>query len=144
MKTYLATQKDVTRKWFVVDAKGKVLGRLASGIATVLHGKHKPLFTPHIDCGDGVIVINAKDIKVTGRKMQQKLYGTYSGYPSGLNQRGLDRMLKEKPAQVIRVAVKNMLPKNKIGRQMIKRLKVYADKNHPHQSQDPEELKVKM
>lgn len=142
MKTYLATKKEVTRNWFVVDARDKVLGRLASTVASILRGKHKVIFTPHIDCGDGVIVINAKDIRVTGRKMQDKLYKTYSGYPSGLHQKKLDTMFKGKPAKVLWIAVKNMLPKNRIGRDMIKRLKVYADDKHPHQAQSPKELKI--
>jgi len=142
MKTYLATEKDVKRSWFVVDAKGKILGRLASGIATILRGKHKTLFTPHVDCGDGVIVINAKDIRTTGKKMEQKLYKTFSGYPSGLRELKLETMLKKKPAKIITIAVKNMLPKNKIGRQMIKRLKVYAEDKHPHEAQGPKELKI--
>jgi large subunit ribosomal protein L13 len=142
MKTYLAKQEDVKRNWFVVDARDKVLGRLASGVASVLRGKHKTSFTPHIDCGDGVIVVNAKNIRVTGKKMEEKLYKTYSGYPSGLKQRKMSRMMKDKPTRIIRIAVKNMLPKNKIGRQMIKRLKVYADDKHPHVSQGPKELKI--
>lgn len=142
VKTYLATNKEVKRNWFIVDAKGKVLGRLASAVAGILHGKHKVDFTPHIDGGDGVIVINAKEIKVTGRKMEDKLYKTYSGYPSGLHQKKMETMMKFKPAQVIRIAVKGMLPKNKIGRQMIKRLKVYADDKHPHQAQEPKELRA--
>lgn len=142
MKTYLATNKEVKRNWFIVDAKGKVLGRLASGIASILRGKHKVMFTPHIDCGDGVIVINAKDIKVTGRKMEQKLYRTYSGYPSGLKEKRLETMLERKPEKVLWIAVKNMLPKNKIGRQMIKRLKVYVDDKHQQQAQRPKELKI--
>lgn len=126
----------------MVDARDKVLGRLASGIASILRGKHKVMFTPHVDCGDGVIVINAKEIRVTGKKMQQKLYGIYSGYPSGLNQRRLERMFKEKPTKILRIAVKNMLPKNKIAREMIKRLKIYVDDKHPHQAQAPKELKI--
>ena len=142
MKTYLATDKDVKRTWFVVDAKGKVLGRFATQVATVLRGKHKVSFTPHVDCGDGVIVINATGIKVTGKKMQQKLYGAYSGYPGGLNQQKMERMFARKPAKIIRLAVKNMLPKSKIGVQMLKRLKVYADDKHPHTAQGPKELKI--
>ena len=142
MKTYLAKPSEVTRSWFIVDAKGKVLGRLATSIATVLRGKHKVSFTPHLDCGDGVIVINAKGIRVTGRKMQQKMYKTYSGYPSGLKETDLETMLGKKPTKVIRIAVKGMLPKNKIGRQMIKRLKVYADDKHAQQAQKPKELKI--
>lgn len=142
MKTYLAKKEEVTRSWFLVDAKDKVLGRLASGVASILIGKHKTIFTPHIDCGDAVVVINARDIKVTGRKPQQKLYKTYSGYPDGLKVKNFETMFKAKPAKVIRIAVKNMLPKNKLGRQMIKRLKVYADDKHPHQAQAPKELKI--
>ena len=142
MKTYLAKDSEIKRTWFIVDAKDRVLGRLATGIASVLRGKHKVIFTPHVDCGDGVIVINAKEIKVTGKKMQQKTYKTYSGYPSGQHVRKMERMMAEKPKQIIRVAVKNMLPKNKIGRQMITRLKVYEDDKHPHEAQEPKELKI--
>lgn len=142
MKTYLASDKDVKRTWFVVDAKDKILGRLASGIASVLRGKHKTMFTPHIDCGDGVIVINADKVKVTGKKMQEKHYKTYTGYPSGLHQTKMETMLKRKPTKILTIAVKSMLPKNKIGRTMIKRLKVYADDKHPHSSQSPKELKI--
>ncbi len=142
MKTYLAKDSEVTRSWFVVDANDRVLGRLATHVATVLRGKHKTSFTPHVDCGDGVIVINAKKIKVTGRKMEQKLYKFYSGYPGGLKEKNLDTMLRNKPTKVIMLAVKNMLPKNKIGRQMIKRLKVYADDKHEQQAQKPKELKI--
>ncbi len=142
MKTYLAKIEDVKREWFIVDAKDKILGRLASGVATVLHGKHKTMFTPHVDCGDGVIVINAGSIRITGRKMDQKLYKTYSGYPSGLKETKLEIMLAKKPTNVIRIAVKRMLPKNKIGDQMLKRLKVYADDKHGHQAQTPKELKI--
>jgi len=142
MKTYLAKDSEVTRNWFVVDAKDKILGRLATHIATVLRGKHKTSFTPHVDCGDGVIVLNAKNIRVTGRKMEQKLYKAYSGYPGGLKEKNLDTMLKNAPTKVIRIAVKNMLPKNKIGRKMIKRLIVYADDKHEQQAQNPKELKI--
>ncbi len=142
MKTYLAKDSEVTRTWFVVNAKDKILGRLATQVATVLRGKHKTSFTPHVDCGDAVIVINAKNIRVTGRKMEQKLYKFYSGYPGGLKEKNLDTMLRNKPTKVIRLAVKNMLPKNKIGRQMIKRLKVYADDKHEQQAQKPKELKI--
>ncbi len=141
MKTYLATNKDVKRIWYIVDAKDKILGRLATAVAGTLKGKHKTMITPHIDCGDGVIVINARDVKVTGKKMLEKLYGQYSGYPGGLNQKKMDTMMKLKPAQVVRVAIKGMLPKTKLGRQMIKRLKVYEDNKHPHESQEPKELK---
>lgn len=142
MKTYLSTDKEVKKIWFIVDAKGKVLGRLASRVAAVLRGKHKVQFSPQVDIGDRVIVINAKDIRVTGRKMQKKHYKHFSGYPGGLKLTNLETMLKRKPIQVIRVAVKGMLPKNKLGRKMIKKLKVYPDDKHPHQAQSPKELKV--
>ncbi len=142
MKTYLIKKEDIKRSWFIVDARGKVLGRLATCVASVLRGKHKVSFTPHADCGDAVVVINAQSIKTTGRKMEQKMYKTYTGYPSGLHETSLETMLKRKPAQVIRIAVKGMLPKNKIGSQMIKRLKVYADDKHLHQAQNPKELKI--
>jgi len=142
MKTYLATNEDVKRKWFIVDAKGKILGRLATHIASVLRGKHKTSFTPHVDCGDGVIVLNAKDVKVTGKKMEQKLYRKYTGYPGGLKEKNLGWMLQKKPTHVLKTAVEKMLPKNKIGDQMIKRLKVYADDKHPHLAQAPKELKI--
>ena len=142
MKTYLATDKEVKKKWFIVDAKGKILGRLASQVAAVLRGKHKPSFTPHVDTGDGVIVINAKGIKVTGKKMEEKFYKHFSGYPSGLRLTNLETMLKRKPTQVIRIAIKGMLPKNKLGRKMIKKLKVYTDAKHPHEAQAPKELKI--
>ena len=142
LKTYLATRKDVKRAWFIVDAEGKVLGRLASGIAGILRGKHKTYFSPSIDCGDGVVVINAGKVRITGKKPQQKLYKTYSGYPSGLKETDYQTMQKRKPTKILRIAVKNMLPKNKIGRQMIKRLKVYIDDKHPHEAQDPKALKI--
>lgn len=142
VKTYLATDKEVKRKWFVVDAKGKILGRLASEVAAVLRGKHKPSFTPSIDTGDGVIVINAKDIRVTGNKMQDKHYKYFSGYPGGLRLTSLETMLKRKPMQVIRIAVKGMLPKNKLGKKMIKKLKIYADDKHTQHAQSPKELKL--
>ena len=140
MKTYLATDKEVKKAWLVVDAKGKILGRLASQVAAILRGKHKVQFSPHQDLGDGVIVINAKDIRVTGKKMQQKQYKHFSGYPGGLKLKSLETMLKLKPVQVIRVAVKGMLPKNKLGRKMLEKLRVYVDDKHPHQAQLPKEL----
>ena len=142
MKTYLAADKEVKTKWFIVDAKGKVLGRLATQIASVLKGKHKTMITPNVDTGDGVVVINAKDIVVTGKKLQQKQYKHFSGYPSGLRLTSLETMLEKKPEQVIRIAVKGMLPKNKLGAQMIKKLKVYADDKHNQQAQKPKELKI--
>ena len=142
MKTYLATDKEVKRKWFVVDAKDKVLGRLASQIAAILRGKHKAQFTPSVDTGDGVIVINAKDIRVTGRKKETKMYKHFSGYPSGLRLTNFETMLKKKPSQIIRLAVKGMLPKTKLGDKMLKKLRVYADDKHEQAAQSPKELKI--
>jgi large subunit ribosomal protein L13 len=138
----MVKKEEVKRNWYVVDAKGKVLGRLATAVASILRGKNKPSFTPHVDCGDGVIVINAKDIRVTGKKMQEKIYKTYSGYPSGLKEYSMETMLKKKPEKILRIAVKGMLPKNKIADQMIRRLKVFMDDKHTHQAQTPKELKI--
>lgn len=139
-KTFTADSKKVKRKWFLFDAKDKILGRIATQTATILRGKHKSLFTPHIDCGDYVIIINAKEIRVTGKKMQQKLYKRYSGYPSGLKQIPLEEMLKRKPEEVLKHAIKGMLPKGPLGRDMFKKLKVYAGSEHPHQAQNPKAL----
>lgn len=140
MTTYMAKPEEIERDWFVVDAKGKTLGRLASEIAKVLRGKHKPIYTPHVDTGDHVIVVNAEKIKLTGRKMQQKKYHKHSEYPGGLKSINYEELLAEKPEKAIESAVKGMLPKNKLGRKMIKKLKVYAGPEHPHQAQQPEEL----
>lgn len=129
--------RDVTRTWHLVDVKDKVLGRIATQIASLLKGKHKILLTPHIDMGDGVVCINADKIRITGKKMEQKYYKRYSGYPSGLKEEQLEHLLKRKPTDVIRHAVKGMLPKNKLGRHMFKRLKVYVGDKHPHQAQLP-------
>ena len=129
-KTYTAKQEDIKRQWYIADAKGRVLGRLASKIASILRGKHKPIFTPHVDTGDGVIVINASQIKVTGRKLKQKVYRRYSGYPGGQREVTLEVLLAKKPATVIHLAVERMLPGGPLGRDMIKKLKVYADDKH--------------
>lgn len=142
MKTYMAKNKDIDQKWFIVDAKDRILGRLATRIAIVLRGKHKPEYTPHIDCGDGIIVINASKIRVTGKKMQDKEYVTYSGYPGGRRVRKMDYMMKRYPDKVIRQAVKRMIPDTPLGRQMLKKLKVYTDAEHSHKAQQPQELKV--
>ena len=142
MKTYTAKAQDVERKWYVVDAQGKTLGRLATQIATILRGKHKPIFTPHVDCGDFVIVINAEKVVVTGQKLDQKKYYRHSGYPGGLSEITLRDQLKKFPERAIEAAVKGMLPKNKLGRQMFKKLKVYAGPNHPHAAQQPEPLEL--
>lgn len=141
MRTYSAKPNDIQREWYVVDATGQTLGRLATQIATVLRGKHKPTYTPHMDCGDFVIVVNADKVHVTGRKLDQKFYYRHSGYPSGLKQISLRHQLEQHPDRVIRLAVRGMLPKNRLGRQMIKKLKVYATPDHPHQAQQPKPLK---
>ena len=143
MKTYMLKKEDVkNRNWYLVDAKGKVLGRLAAKVARVLSGKNSPSYTPGVDSGDGVIVINAKDITVTGNKATTKIYARYSGYPGGLHTKTFDKMLEEKPEEIIRHAVKGMLPKNRLGSNMIARLKVYKDAEHSQQSQAPKKLEV--
>ncbi len=142
MKTYSAKAQDVERKWYVVDAQGKTLGRLATQIATILRGKHKPIYTPHVDCGDFVIVINAEKVWTTGRKLDQKKYYRHSGYPGGLSEITLRNQLARFPERVIESAVKGMLPKNKLGRAMYKKMKVYAGPNHPHAAQNPEPLEL--
>ena len=139
MRTYSATADEVEaqRGWYVVDATGITLGRLATQIATVLRGKHKPIFTPGLDCGDFVIVVNADKVHVTGRKLDQKLYYRFSGYPGGLTSTSLRDQLEHHPERVIEAAVKGMLARNKLRRQLIKKLKVYAGPEHPHQAQQP-------
>lgn len=141
-KTYLAKKSDVKRGWYLIDAKDRILGRLAVQAAKILRGKHKPTFTPHIDCGDGVIVINASKIKVTGRKLEQKVYRRYSGYPAGLREVYLGDMLAKKPTEVIRLAISRMLPLSPLGRDLIKKLRVYAADKHPHTSVKPIVLEV--
>ena len=141
-KTYVTKKTDVKRQWFLVDAKDKVLGRLAARVASILRGKHKPIFSPDLDTGDGVVVINASKIKVTGRKLKQKVYRRYSGYPGGLREVMLEDMLKNKPATVILLAVKRMLPKGHLREEMISKLRVYADDKHPHKDQKPVVLEV--
>lgn len=142
MKTYSAKPEDIKREWFLVDAEGKTLGRLASRIAEILRGKHKPLYTPHLDCGDYVIVINADKIRVTGRKLDQKIYYRHSGYPGGLKSITLRDQLQKHPERVLEAAVRGMLPKNRLGRKMFKKLKVYASDSHPHQAQQPKLLEL--
>lgn len=141
-KTYCAKKEDIVRTWFVVDASGKVLGRLASRVALILRGKHKPIYTPHIDTGDGVIIINASKVKVTGRKMQQKVYQRYSGYPGGQRQVTMEQMFAKKPTAVMQLAVKRMLPRGVLGEEMFKKLKVYSGDTHPHTAQKPVVLEV--
>ena len=137
----MAATADVERKWYVVDAAGQTLGRLSSEIAKVLRGKNKPIFTPHIDTGDYVIVVNAEKIKTTGKKLDQKIYYSHSDYPGGMRETTLREMIEKKPSDVITLAVKGMLPKGPLGRSMLKKLHVYAGAEHPHAAQKPEELK---
>ena len=140
MKTYMANPDKIERKWYVVDAEGQTLGRLAAEVAKVLRGKNKPEFTPHIDTGDNVNVINAEKIKVTGKKLDQKVYYHHSDYVGGMKETTLREMMAKKPEQVIELAVKGMLPKGPLGRTMIKKLHVYAGAEHAHQAQKPEVL----
>jgi large subunit ribosomal protein L13 len=137
MKTYVATPYNRERNWLLVDAGGKTLGRLATQIADALRGKRKPEYTPHIDTGDFVVVVNAEKVRVTGNKLQDKQYHRHSGYPGGLRTRTLQEMLDRRPEEVIRLAVKGMLPRNSLGRQQLRKLKVYAGPDHPHQAQQP-------
>ena len=142
-KTYMAKKGELTRKWYVVDISGKVLGRAATKIATVLMGKHRPEYTPHVDTGDFVIVINAGKVRVTGNnKLTEKVYKRYSGYPSGLTLTSLEDMLAKHPERVISEAVRRMLPKGRLGRAMLNKLKVVSGSKHSHQAQQPEEMKI--
>lgn len=140
-KTFMANPAEIERKWYIVDAKGQVLGRMASEIAKVLRGKNKPEYTPHIDAGDYVVVINAKDIKITGKKLEQKIYYHHSEYVGGMKETKLVDMMDKKPEKVIELAVKGMLPKGPLGRKMLKKLHVYAGETHEQIAQKPEELK---
>ena len=140
MKTFVPSAQAVERKWYVVDAEGKTLGRMASEIARVLRGKHKPIFTPYLDTGDYVIVVNADKIKVTGKKLKQKIYYHHSGYVGGMKETTLKEMLAKKPERVVELAVRGMLPKGPLGRQMYKKLFVYAGPEHKHAAQQPEVL----
>ncbi|PWH16365.1 MAG: 50S ribosomal protein L13 [Ardenticatenia bacterium] len=142
MRTYSAKPQEIQREWFVVDAQGQTLGRLATQVATILRGKHKPFYTPHVDCGDFVIVVNAEKVRVTGKKLDQKIYYRHSGYPGGLKQVSLRRQLEIHPERVVEAAVRGMLPKNRLGRKLFKKLKVYAGPTHPHQAQKPKTLNI--
>ncbi len=142
MKTKAIKASEITRQWHVVDAEGIVLGRLATKVATILKGKHKPIYTPHMDTGDHVIVINADKIVLTGKKMDQKIYHRHTGYPGGIKSTPVAKMLEEKPEQVVIKAIKGMLPKNTLGRQMMTKLKVYQGADHPHEAQAPQALEV--
>jgi large subunit ribosomal protein L13 len=143
MPTPMPKENEIERKWYVVDADGKVLGRLATRVATILRGKHKPLFAPHVDVGDHVVVLNAEKVHLTGRKLQNKQYRWHTGYIGGLREVSAEKMLKTHPERVIEWAVQGMLPKNRLGRAMFKKLKVYRGAAHPHQAQQPQALEVK-
>jgi large subunit ribosomal protein L13 len=140
MGTLSIRKEDVTRKWYLIDAENKVLGRLASEVAQLLRGKHKPIYTPHIDTGDCVIIVNADKIAMTGNKWEQKLYRWHTGYPGGFREVSAERMRKRRPERLIELAVRGMLPKNKLGRTMLRKLKVYTTNTHPHAAQKPEPL----
>ncbi len=142
MRTFTAKKEEIKREWYLVDAEGQTLGRLASRIAPIIKGKHKPIYTPHLDCGDFVVVINADKVRVTGRKLDQKIYYWHSQYPGGIKSVTLRDQLARYPERVVQAAVRGMLPKNKLGRRMIKKLKVYAGDSHPHQAQQPKPLKI--
>ncbi len=142
MRTVSLRKEDVERKWLVVDAEGKVLGRMASQVATILRGKHKPFFTPHVDCGDFVIVVNADKVRLTGKKLLDKSYYFHSNYPGGLKTVQAGKMLEKRPVRMVELAVRRMLPKTKLGRAMFKKLKVYASPDHPHEAQQPEPLEI--
>jgi large subunit ribosomal protein L13 len=142
MKTYVATPATRERNWLVVDATGKTLGRLATQIADALRGKRKPEYTPHCDVGDFVIVVNAEKVAVTGNKRQQKRYYRHSGFPGGLRSRTFEEMIERRPEEVLRLAVKGMLPRNRLGRQQLRKLKIYAGPEHPHQAQQPAAMEV--
>jgi large subunit ribosomal protein L13 len=142
MKTLSANNKDIIKKWHIVDANGMVVGRLASKIATILRGKNKAIFTPHVDTGDFVIVVNADKIRFTGNKLDKKVYFRHSGYPGGLKQETARNIMKDSPEEIIMIAVRGMLPKNRLGRQQLKKLKVYRGPEHPHKAQNPEILNL--
>ncbi|ABR50515.1 ribosomal protein L13 [Alkaliphilus metalliredigens QYMF] len=142
MKSYMAKTNEVERKWFIVDAEGKTLGRLSSEIAKILTGKNKPEYTPHVDTGDFVIVVNAEKVVLTGKKLDQESYTYHTGHPGGLKQISFRRMLAEKPELLTYHAVKGMIPKTRLGRQMLKKLKVYAGENHDHEAQQPQALEL--
>ena len=142
MKTYMAKKSDIKRDWYVIDAEGQTLGRLAAKVATVLRGKHKAIYTPHVDCGDYVVVINAEKVNLTGNKLDQKMYYNHSGYPGGLRERNARTMKEQYPEEMVERAIKGMLPKGRLGRQMYKKLFVYSGNEHKHMAQQPKELKM--
>jgi len=142
MKTYVAKAGEIERKWFVVDAQGLKLGRLSTEVARILRGKHKPTFTPFLDCGDFVIIVNADKVVLTGNKLDQKMYRYHTGYPGGLKETSYRKLMSTKPEKAVEMAVKGMLPKNALGRQMFRKLKVYAGPNHEHAAQKPETMTI--
>ena len=142
MKTFVAKEHEVDRKWYVVNADNKILGRLATQIAMRLRGKHKAIFTPHADTGDFIVVINADKVSLTGNKWDKKIYYRHTGYTGGLKEISAKKLLEKKPDEVLRLAVKRMLPKNSLGRRQIKKLKIYTGSDHPHQAQNPETLEI--
>jgi large subunit ribosomal protein L13 len=142
MKTYQAKKEEVEHQWYLVDAEGRVLGRLATELAKILRGKNKPIYTPHVDTGDFVIVVNAGKVALTGKKMKDKIYYHHTGYPGGIREMSAEKLLAKKPTEMIRIAVKGMLPKNSLGRQMIQKLKIYAGAKHPHEAQKPVPLEL--
>ncbi len=142
MKTYQAKKEEIEQKWYLVNAEGKVLGRLATELAKILRGKNKPTYTPHVDTGDFIIVVNAGKLTLTGKKMKDKIYYHHTGYPGGIKEMSAEKLLAKKPTEMIRMAVKGMLPKTSLGRQMFRKLKVYAGPNHPHEAQKPIPLEV--
>jgi len=142
MKTFVAKEHELTKKWYLVDAENKVVGRLASQIAIRLRGKHKPIFTPHADTGDFIVVINAEKVTLTGAKWDKKIYYRHSGYVGGLKEISAKKLLEKKPEEILRLAVKRMLPKNSLGRRQLKKLKIYTGTEHPHEAQRPEKLEI--
>ena len=143
MKSYMARPFEVERKWHVIDAEGQTLGRLATEIARLLRGKNKPQYTPHVDTGDFVVVVNAEKVVVTGKKAEQKIYYRHTGYPGGLRETSYEMMLERKPTEILRKAVRGMMPRTRLGRQQFRKLKIYAGPEHPHEAQSPEPYEVK-
>jgi large subunit ribosomal protein L13 len=142
MKTYQAKKDELEHRWYLVNGEGKILGRLAAKLASILRGKTKPIYTPHLDTGDFVVVVNAGKVTLTGKKMKKKIYYHHTGYPGGIKEMTAEKLLAKKPTEMIRMAVKGMLPKNSLGRQMLRKLKVYAGPNHPHDAQKPVPLEI--
>lgn len=142
MKTYIAKSEDLNPKWYILDAKDKILGKIATKIADKLRGKGKPIFSPHMDCGDFVIVVNADKIKLSGKKMDEKMYYTHSGYPGGFKSKNASELLKHKPTKIIELAIRGMLPRNKLRKGFMQKLKLYTGETHPHEAQQPQTLEI--